>query len=145
MMGFLSSHLGQRPNGLGGQETIPSTPIYSGEAHGSLTQSSGAALPLSQVLLLSRGAWRSPAGLPCSSITITPSCCCWSPVPQPLPPPCWIKARETSSLRTCVEHGGAVRLALVIGDLDHVEYDYIITLQASARDLQVVCRCKLSP
>ena len=34
---------------------------------------------------------------------------------------------------------------LVIGDLDHVEYDYIITLQASTRDLQVVCRCKLSP
>ena len=34
---------------------------------------------------------------------------------------------------------------LVIGDSNHVEYDYIITLQASARDLQVVCRCKLSP
>ena len=34
---------------------------------------------------------------------------------------------------------------LVIGDSNHVEYDYIITLQASARDLQVVCRCNLSP
>ena len=36
---------------------------------------------------------------------------------------------------------------LDIGDLNHVEYDSIITipLQASARDLQVVCRCKLSP
>ena len=34
---------------------------------------------------------------------------------------------------------------LIIGDSNHVEYDYIITLQASARDLQVVCRCKLSP
>ena len=36
---------------------------------------------------------------------------------------------------------------LVIGDLNHVEYDSIITvpLNASARDLQVVCRCKLSP
>ena len=34
---------------------------------------------------------------------------------------------------------------LVIGDPNHDEYDYIITLQASARDLQVVCRCKLSP
>ena len=64
---------------------------------------------------------------------------------QPLLPPCWIKKEETSLLRTCVERGGAVRSALVIGDLDHVEYDYIITLQASARDLQVVCRCKLSP
>ena len=45
MMGFLSSHLCQRPNGLGGQETSPSTPIYSGEAHGSFTRSSGVALP----------------------------------------------------------------------------------------------------
>ena len=34
---------------------------------------------------------------------------------------------------------------LVIGDLNHVEYDSIITVQASARDLQVVCRCNLSP
>ena len=36
---------------------------------------------------------------------------------------------------------------LDIGDLNHVEYDSIITipLQASARDLQVVCRCTLSP
>ena len=35
---------------------------------------------------------------------------------------------------------------LVIGDPNHVEYDSIITipLNASARDLQVVCRCKLS-
>ena len=32
---------------------------------------------------------------------------------------------------------------LVIGDLDHGEYDSIIPvpLNASARDLQVVCRC----
>ncbi len=36
---------------------------------------------------------------------------------------------------------------LVIGDLDHGEYDSIIPvpLNAFARDLQVVCRCKLSP
>ena len=45
-MRFLSSHLGQRPNGLGGQETSPSTPIYSGEAHGSFTLAPGAALSL---------------------------------------------------------------------------------------------------
>jgi len=52
--------------------------------------------------------------------------------------PCWIKAWETSPGCTCVERGGAVRSALVIGDLDHVEYDYIITvlLNASVRDLQ---------
>ena len=35
----------------------------------------GAALHL--FFLLSCGAWRSPAGLPRSSITTTPSCCCW--------------------------------------------------------------------
>ena len=36
---------------------------------------------------------------------------------------------------------------LVIGDLNHGEYDSIITvpLNASVRDLQVVCRCKLTP
>ena len=36
---------------------------------------------------------------------------------------------------------------LVIGDLNHGEYDSIITLplNTSARDLQVVCRCNLSP
>ena len=36
---------------------------------------------------------------------------------------------------------------LDIGDLNHVEYDSIITipLNASASDLQVVCRCKLTP
>ena len=31
---------------------------------------------------------------------------------QPLLPPCWIKKKETSLLRTCVERGGAVRSAL---------------------------------
>ena len=51
-MRFLSSHLGQRPNGLGGQETSPSTPIYSGKAHGSLTQAKAQPLPSPTPLLL---------------------------------------------------------------------------------------------
>ena len=36
---------------------------------------------------------------------------------------------------------------LVIGDLNHSEYDSIITVPSntSVRDLQVVCRCNLSP
>ena len=36
---------------------------------------------------------------------------------------------------------------LVIGDLNHGEYDSIIIVpsNASARDLQVVCRCNLTP
>ena len=48
------------------------------------------------------------------------------------------RRRRRHADRTCVERGGVVRSALVIGDLDHVEYDYIITvlLNASARDLQ---------
>ena len=46
-------------------------------------------------------------------------------LPQPLPPPCWIKARETSSRCTCVERGGAVRSALdrIYRDLNRCEYD----------------------
>ena len=42
----------------------------------------GAALPL--FLLVSRSAWRSPAGVPRSSTTTTPSCCCWTEFSQPL-------------------------------------------------------------
>ena len=77
MMGFLSPTFANAPMDLEGKKPAPSTPIYSGEAHGSYTRSSGAALPLSQVVLLSHGAWRSPAGLPRSSTTTTPLCCCW--------------------------------------------------------------------
>ena len=32
---------------------------------------------LTSLLLVSCGAWRSPAGVPRSSITTTPLCCCW--------------------------------------------------------------------
>ena len=78
MMGFLSPTFANAPMDLEGKKPAPSTPTYSGEAHGSFTLAPGAALPLSQVLLLSRGAWRSPAGLPRSSTTTTPSCCCWT-------------------------------------------------------------------
>ena len=144
MMGFLSSHLGQRPNGLGGQETSPSTPIYSGEAHGSLTQAKAQPLPSPTPLLL-----RICLAKPCRS-TAAPTTprrraavgAIFLNLSFPL---AGSRRRRRLPSRTCVERGGAVRSALVIGDLDHVEYDYIITLQASARDLQVVCRCKLSP
>ena len=135
IMRFLSSHLGQRPNGLGGQETSPSTPIYSGEAHGSYRRSSGAALPLSQVLLLSRGAWRSPAGLPRSSTTTTPLCCCWmeSSSTSPSLLAGSRRGRRHRAVRVlnaevpCVRH-------LIIGDLNHDEYDSInpVHLNASA-------------
>src|SRR3954466_12180880 len=84
----------------------------------------GAALPLS--LLLSCGAWRSPAGLPRSSTPTTLLCCCW------------MESSSTSpSLLAGSRHGRrhrAVRVLnaevpsvrhLVIGDLDHDEYDSI--------------------
>ena len=85
---------------------------------------------------------RSPAAIIAASTTT--SSCCWIFINLSFPLAGSRRRRRLPS-RTCVERGGAVRSALVIGDLDHVEYDYIITLQASARDLQVVCRCKLSP
>ena len=68
--------------------------------------------------------------------TTTPSCC-WIIINLSFPLAGSRRRRRLPS-RMCVERGGAVRLALVIGDLDHVEYDYIITvlLNASARDLQ---------
>ena len=147
MMGFLSSHLGQRPNGLGGQETSPSTPIYSGEAHGSYTRSSGAALPLSQVLLLSRGAWRSPAGLPRSSTTTTLAGCCWSHLPQPLLPlAASRRRRRRCTVRVLNAEVPSVRHS-VIGDLNHGEYDSVIHVHwnASARDLQGYVDALLSP
>ena len=62
---------------LRGPAPLSLAPIYMWGLGGKPHPSSGAALLLSQVLLLSRGAWRSPEGLPCSSITTTPLCCCW--------------------------------------------------------------------
>ena len=43
---------------------------------------------------------RRSSAKPCrhpATSTTTPSCCCWSHLPQPLLPPCWIKKEETSS------------------------------------------------
>ena len=93
-LGFGGTLKGGAPPCLGGQGNPPGrrpllrldlrgpaplslAPIYMWGWEGSRTTSSGAALPLSQVLLFSRGAWRSPAGLPRSSTTTTPLCCCW--------------------------------------------------------------------
>ena len=68
-----------REGTLGGCAALP-LPVYILEGKGQPnTRSSspvGAALPL--FLLLSRGAWRSPAGLARSSTTTTPLCCCWT-------------------------------------------------------------------
>ena len=86
-------------------------PIYSGGDGGLLTLTFGASLSLSNT---SSSSIVLGEALPeyCSSITTTPSCCCWSHLPQPLLPPCWIKKEETWLFRTCVERGGAVRSVL---------------------------------
>ena len=83
--------LGRRPLlrlDLRGPAPLSLAPIYMWGLGGQRHPSSGAALPLSQVLLFSYGAWRSSAGLPHSSFTTMPSCCCWmesSPTsPSPL-------------------------------------------------------------
>ena len=58
---------------------------------------------------------------------------------QPLLPPCWIKkgGDVIRSVRVLNAEVLSVR-HLVIGDLDHDEYDYLnpVLLNASARDLQ---------
>ena len=126
MMGFVSSHLCQRPNGLGGQETSPLHPyIYSGEVHGSRPLAPGAALSLLQHLLLLRRAWRSPAKNPQAP---PPRRRAVGALPQLLLSPCWINKEETSSGCMCVEHGGVVRSALdwIFRDLSRREYDSII-------------------
>ena len=134
MMGFLSPTFANAPMDLEGKKPAPSTPIYSGEAHGSYTRSSGTALPLF-LLLLSHGAWRSPAGLPRSSTTTTPLCCCWMESSSTSPSllagsRLGRRHRDVCVLNAevpCVRH-------LIIGDLNHDEYDSInpVHLNASA-------------
>ena len=58
---------------------------------------------------------------------------------QPLLPPCWIKKEETSTPTVRVLNAEVLSIRhLVIGDMNHVEYDSInpVLLNASARDLQ---------
>ena len=61
-------------------------------------------------------------------------------LPQPLPPTCYIKVRETSPGCTCVERGGVVRSALdrIFRDLNHREYDSInrVLIMLPLSDLQ---------
>jgi len=129
---------GRRPRlklDLRGPAPLSLAPIYMWGVGGQPHPSSGAALPLSQVLLLSRGAWRSPAGLPCSSTTTTPSCCCWTES-SPTSPALLAGSRRGRRHRAvrvlnaevpCVRH-------LIIGDLNHDENDSFnpVHLNASA-------------
>ena len=69
-------------------------PIYSGEMEDFKTHAFGASLSLSNTSSSSIELGEALTEY-CSSITTTPSCCCWSHLPQPLLPPCWIKKKET--------------------------------------------------
>ena len=120
-------------------------PIYSGGDGGLLTSCLWCLpLPLQHILLL-HSAWRSPAGVlqlhhHHAVVLLLESSSSTSPPP--------LLDQEGGDFVRSIRVLNAEVLSvqhLVIGDSNHVEYDYIITLQASARDLQVVCRCKLSP
>ena len=141
--GISFPHLCQRPNGLGGQETSPSTPIYSGEAHGSRTPSPGASLPpvtpLPPRLRLAK-----PCRDPATSTT-TPSCC-WISINLSFPLAGSRRRRRRCTVRVLNAEVPSVRHS-VIGDLDHGEYDSVIHVHwnASARDLQGYVDALLSP
>ena len=122
---------------LEGKKTAPSTPIYSGEAHGSFTPCPWRSPPPLQLHLLLSSAWRSPAG---ELQDPPPHRRAAGALPQLLLSPCWIKKDETSPGCTCVERGGAVRSVLdqIFRDLNHREYDSLIRVLVTLphRDLQ---------
>ena len=122
---------------LKGKKPAPSTPIYSGEAHGSFTPCPWRSPSTLQLHLLLSSAWRSPAG---ELQAPPPRPRAAGALPQLLLPPCWIKKEETSPGCTCVERRGAVRSALdrIFRDLNRREYDPLIRvlLTLPHRDLQ---------
>ena len=91
MMGFLSPTFANAPMDLEGKKPAPSTPIYSGEAHGSRNPSPGATLSLpntsSPVVVLGEA-------LP-GSRYFHHHAVVLLDLHQLLLPPCWIKKEET--------------------------------------------------
>ena len=63
--------------GQGCASPLSPAPIYSGGEGGHLHLSPWRLPPSRDTSSSPVGAWRSPAGLPRSSITTTPLCCCW--------------------------------------------------------------------
>ena len=121
--------------GQGCASPLSPAPIYSGGEGGHPYLSPWRLPPSRDTSSSPVGAWRSPAGLPCSSTTTTPLCCCW------------MESSSTSpSVLAGSRHGRrhrAVRVLnaevpsvrhLIIGDLNHDEYDSInpVHLNASA-------------
>ena len=131
MMRFLSPTFANAPMDLEGKKPAPSTPIYSGEAHGSGTPFPGAALSLpntsSSSVVLGEALLKSRCFHHHTVVLLD--------LHQPLLPPCWIKKEETSlpTVRVLNAEVLSVRRS-VIGDLDHDEYDSInpVHLNASA-------------
>ena len=144
MMGFLSPTFANAPMDLEGKKPAPSTPIYSGEVHGSSTPSPWR-LPLPPVTPLPLA--ELGEALPRSPLLPPPRHRA-DGSPSTSPSPCWIKKEETSSptVRVLNAEVPSVRRS-VIGDLDHDEYDSInpVHLNASARDLQGYVDALLSP
>ena len=110
---------------LEGKKPAPSTPIYSGEAHSSFTPCPWRSPLPPQHPFLRSSAWRIPAG---ELQAPPPRRRAAGALPQLLLSPRWIKKEETSPGCTCVERGGAVRLALdrIFRDLNRREYDSLI-------------------
>ena len=133
---------------LEGPTPFPLLPINRGARGGLRQHIQGAAPPLPNTSPPPRVLGEA---LPenCHSTTTTPSCCCWSLLPQPLPPPCWIKVRETSPGCTCVERGGAVVRRLDRNPLRseslRVRLLHLRSCNASASRSTMVCRCTPLP
>ena len=149
-MGGKSPLPGRRPpsrSHLEGPAPLAPSPINRGVRGGLQHTTQGAAPPLPNTSPPPSRAWRSPAGvllLHQHHVVVLPLELSSSTSPSSLLDqdggdvvrPVRVLNAEVLSVRH-----------LVIGDLNHVEYDSIITipLKASARDLQVVCRSKLTP
>ena len=141
---------GRRPPSRSHQEApapLSPSPINRGVRGGLLYTSKGAAPPLPNTSPPPLRAWRSPVRvLPLDHhhavvLLLEPSS---STSPSPL-----LDQEGGDVIRTVRVLNAEVLSVqhLVIGDLNHGEYDSIITVpsNASVRDLQVVCRCKLTP
>ena len=110
-------------------------PIYSGGEGGHPYLSPWRLPPSRDTSSSPVGAWRSPAGLPRSSITTTPLCCCWmeSSSTSPSLLAGSRRGRRHRAVRVLNAEVPSVR-HLIIGDLNHDEYDSInpVHLNASA-------------
>ena len=149
-MGGKSPLPGRRPpsrSHLEGPAPLAPSPINRGVRGGLQHTTQGAAPPLPNTSPPPSRAWRSPAGvllLHQHLAVVLPLELSSSTSPSSL-----LDQDEGDVARTVRVLNAEVLSVqhLVIGDLNHGEYDSIITVHsnASVRDLQVVCRCKLTP